>query len=567
MAESSSSRGQSGSRAASEFDPNQLMRSVIAAPLYQQMAAQPRARGRRRGQTDAGLDSFGAEAAPAPVTPVIIDLNHRFVAGRDAAHARVVTLIEDILAIGPTDQVAARPLDHHPIAQSGESLADFKNRYSRQYVFATLTAATITELVKRDRETPIPGRDATQPANPDTDRAIHRIWPDFAVSARTVRSTVTVKVDALRRAFAATGQGIVWAVLDSGIDGDHPHFKRHQNLDLAGLGANIRHLDFTKPAATPEAGEKQALVDDFGHGSHVAGIIAGEYWAAESAPVGASFPPAAATQFRQESALAVTRVDKLEGGIAGMAPRCKLLSLKVLDEKGVGQVSNIIAALGYLQDLNLHGRNLAIHGANISAGYEFDPEWYACGHSPLCVEVNRLVRAGVVVVVAAGNTGYTWENPAAAKSGPIKVGRDLTINDPGNADLAITVGSTHRDAPHLYGVSYFSSKGPTGDGRLKPDVLAPGERIISCAAGAEKAKRRGRGAEAPEFQYLDMSGTSQAAPHVAGIIAAFLSVRREFIGEPEAVKSIVLDTATDLKRERTMQGHGLVDAMRAIQSV
>ena len=62
----------------------------------------------------------------------------------------------------------------------------------------------------------------------------------------------------------------------------------------------------------------------------------------------------------------------------------------------------------------------------------------------------------------------------------------LTINDPGNADLAITVGSTHRDMPHVYGVSYFSSKGPTGDGRLKPDLVAPGEKIISCATGMLK---------------------------------------------------------------------------------
>src|SRR4030095_2408973 len=63
------------------------------------------------------------------------------------------------------------------------------------------------------------------------------------------------------------------------------------------------------------------------------------------------------------------------------------------------------------------------------------------------------------------------------------VGLTMTINDPGNAALAITVGATHRDMPHTYGVSYFSSKGPTGDGRLKPDLVAPGERIPSAAAG------------------------------------------------------------------------------------
>ena len=67
--------------------------------------------------------------------------------------------------------------------------------------------------------------------------------------------------------------------------------------------------------------------------------------------------------------------------------------------------------------------------------------------------------------------------------------------------------------------------------------------------------------------YLEESGTSMATPHVSGVIAAFLSVRREFIGQPERVKEIFLTTATDLKREKYFQGHGLVDLMRAIQSV
>ena len=76
--------------------------------------------------------------------------------------------------------------------------------------------------------------------------------------------------------------------------------------------------------------------------------------------------------------------------------------------------------------------------------------------------------------------------------GPVAGRPRLTINDPGNAELAITVGSTHRDMPHIYGVSYFSSKGPTGDGRIKPDLVAPGEKIISCAVGdaTERQARR-----------------------------------------------------------------------------
>jgi serine protease AprX len=170
------------------------------------------------------------------------------------------------------------------------------------------------------------------------------------------------------------------------------------------------------------------------------------------------------------------------------------------------------------------------------------------------------VRSGVVVVVAAGNTGY---GALAAQQRVTNAGMEVTINDPGNADLAITVGSTHRDMPHVYGVSYFSSKGPTGDGRIKPDVVAPGEKILSCATGSLLREK----AEGKDCAYVEDSGTSMAAPHVSGVVAAFLSVRREFIGEPERVKEIFLSTATDLKRDRYFQGAGLIDLMRAIQSV
>src|SRR5439155_3748589 len=127
-----------------------------------------------------------------------------------------------------------------------------------------------------------------------------------------------------------------------------------------------------------------------------------------------------------------------------------------------------------------------------------------CGQSPLCVEVDQLVKSGVVVVVAAGNTGY-----GAVNNGSTSAGLTVTINDPGNADLAITVGATHRDMPHVYGVSYFSSKGPTGDGRCKPDLVAPGEKILSCAAGPRSIVN----AAGVPVGYVEDSGTSMAAPH------------------------------------------------------
>ena len=206
-----------------------------------------------------------------------------------------------------------------------------------------------------------------------------------------------------------------------------------------------------------------------------------------------------------------------------------------------------------------------VHGVNISLGYEFDAKWFACGQSPICVEVDRLVRSGVVVVVAAGNTGYGALSAAERQT---RTGFQVTINDPGNAAWAITVGATHRDMPHTYGVSYFSSKGPTGDGRLKPDLVAPGERITSCAAGRVLAALSD-GADPPKEAavYTDDSGTSMAAPHVSGAIAAFLSIRREFIGRPEEVKRLFLETATSLGRERYFEGHGLLDLMRTIQAV
>jgi serine protease AprX len=248
----------------------------------------------------------------------------------------------------------------------------------------------------------------------------------------------------------------------------------------------------------------------------------------------------------------------------GVAPLCKLVSLKVLDDEGNGRASDVIRAMQYIrEEVNGDPKVLRIHGVNLSIGYEFDAEMFACGQSPLCLEVDRLTKAGVVVVVAAGNTGY---GKVGAQQRATRVSLSNTINDPGNSRLAITVGATHRDMPHMYCVSYFSSKGPTGDGRLKPDLVAPGERITSCAAGKYLASE---GGDIPDDlpAYIDDTGTSMAAPHVSGAIAAFLSIRREFVLRPDEVKRIFMESATPLGRERYFEGRGLLDLMRAIQSV
>lgn len=438
-----------------------------------------------------------------------------------------------------------------------------------QYIFAEVSGRGIRELVRADNpraqppdRSPVPdaslsgsvNKDRSQASVVTSKRAIYRIWPDFEAFGYITKSVSTVKADAARSSFAASGEDIVWAVIDSGVDGDHPHFVKHRNLILT---LPLKHFDFSFRDGT----EETALIDQAGHGTHIAGIIAGEI--SEKLEGGTRVVQAQALtrHWNEEGDITYAAVDVY--AIAGMAPRCKLVSIKVLDKDGRALTSSIIAAIAQIQQLNGFGRRLVIHGVNLSVGYDFQPEWFACGQSPLCVEVDMLVRSGVIVVVSSGNTGYGFQSTKF--EGTVAAGMDLSINDPGNAELAITVGSTHRESPHTYGVSYFSSKGPTGDGRIKPDLVAPGEKVVSCAAGKVRAEAEG---QAPgTFDYAEQSGTSMAAPHVSGVIAAFLSVRREFIGQPEAVKRIFMSTATDLKRDRYFQGAGLVDLMRAIQSV
>lgn len=477
---------------------------------------------------------------------VIIDLNLEHPGGRESAGQWVRE------KIGEACQNAG-------VRDAGQGMHLEKSQGSKQYVFARLETRVIQELVRLDIKDAKAAADQRRAATSDPKllarieparyRAIYHIWPDFEISSCVNKSISTVKADAAQVSFSARGAGIVWAVADSGIDRTHPHFNKNSNID----SKSQWHRDFTN------AGDP--FFDENGHGTHVAGIIAGEWRVAPNTPE--EERPVAVSRYRksttpgEETEYQQTRLDH----ISGMAPECRLVSLKVLDEYGKGTASGLIAAITHIQEINGYGRRLLIHGVNMSLGYTFEPEWFACGQSPLCVEVDRLVKTGVVVVVAAGNTGYGMlRTPAGAATA---AGMALTINDPGNADLAITVGATHRDMPHLYGVSYFSSKGPTGDGRLKPDLVAPGEKIISCATG----NLRKEGAPDLECQYVETSGTSMAAPHVSGSIAAFLSVRNEFIGKAERVKEIFCSTATDLRRDRYFQGAGLIDLMRAIQSI
>ena len=446
--------------------------------------------------------------------PYIIELNAQNGGGlAGAAHAFEKLYAEIVSSAPGSGGGADQGQTTEPNVEQPRSATNRKPlRIAKSYYRCDLTDAEWRKLVRSDEQ-------QTQ-----SDRAIYRLWPDFPVKAQTDRSVATIKADAALRSFDAAGEKITWAVIDSGIDADHLHFGTKENpeqgnpeqhnlwaKDVADLhrcfadvseklnGVWINKGSLPDPDLSPsiqdeerkrmiEEHRKFALRDDFGHGTHVAGIIAGQ------APKSPTKICALERQYKMDengNKLSQEFAPRsMSGEPRGVAPRCKLVSLRVLDHEGKGRASQVIQALEYIREkINDTPKLMRVHGVNLSVGYEFDAEMFACGQSPLCASVDRLVQEGVVVVTAAGNTGY---GTVAAEVGAAKAGLSNSINDPGNAALAITVGSTHRDAPHTYGVSYFSSKGPTGDGRLKPDLVAPGERITSCAAGKklEKANKK-----------------------------------------------------------------------------
>jgi subtilisin family serine protease len=513
--------------------------------------------------------------------PYVIELNLQHMGGLEGASAALRALHDEVLTETPAPVPLARTYFTWRL-----SVDEWRQLLVEDDRRATELAA---EAMRKAAKTKGAGR-----YDPMMFRAIYKLWPDFPVKSHIYRSMPTIKADAALKSYEAGGRGIVWAVVDSGIDATHPHFGPADGGTLGDPEVRFLHRYFVSdpeahdhqeplgdPFAAPDAEKRRTLIerhrelalkDDFGHGTHVAGIIAGSAPLKEGRVCSlermlridqADTDQAEVDRSRYE---AVPRTDAIR--FRGVAPNCKLISLRVLDHSGDGRSSDVIRALAYIREqLNDNPKLLRVHGVNLSVGYEFDAEMFACGQSPLCAEVNRLVQSGVVVVAAAGNTGY---GTVGAMVRATKVGLSNTINDPGNADEAITVGATHRDAPHTYGVSYFSSKGPTGDGRIKPDLVAPGERISSCGAGqrlaqaiASSGSRKRKGVA----YYMEDSGTSMAAPHVSGAIAAFLSIRREFIGKPRDVKRVFTTTATPLGRERYFEGHGLVDLIRAIQSV
>lgn len=405
---------------------------------------------------------------------------------------------------------------------------------------------------------------------------VYQIALNRRTATASAESVRTVKGDAALRVFEVDTGHICWAVVDSGIDLRHPAFRHPDFPEDVEKTRVVESYDFTRVrrliwlASAPGDAADETLRTEFGisgeqadrirtslktgadidwellrpalrvnredpeyfeglnpHGTHVAGILGGR--------------PA--------------RREDEDDDFRGICPNIRLIDIRILDREGRSKDDDrqgefdAIAALQFVGHLNSFGNEMLIHGVNLSIQLQHDPRNFACGRTPVCEECNRLVANGVVVVAAAGNMGIDRDETFAnTTEGAF---RDTSIADPGNAEAVITVGSTHRSKPHVYGVSYFSSRGPTGDGRLKPDLVAPGEKIVGPVGAAG---------------YEEMQGTSQAAPLVSGAAAMLLARHGELIGNPARVKSILCRSATDLGRLREFQGMGLLDVLRALQS-
>lgn len=382
-------------------------------------------------------------------------------------------------------------------------------------------------------------------------------------------SRLAVKADAAARVFAVDSRGLRWAIVDTGVDATHPAFRRRTKDDCleevpleerATRSRVVATYDFTRlrPIVSGRVGELSAEArddlerrvqtgraidwdalkpllavshDDYelpahAHGTHIAGIVGGDWRKGFDDDMPA------------------------RNSLIGICPTIELYDLRVFGSDGTGEEFAIAAALQFVRHLNSHSDLQVIHGANLSLSIPHDLANYAVGRTPICDECERLSSSGVVVVAAAGNEGQSKYRSA---SGVEQDGfRTVAITDPGNAEGVITVGSTHRQNPHTYGVSYFSSRGPTGDGRAKPDLVAPGEKIASPVPGED---------------YEVKDGTSQATAHVSGVAALLMARHPELRAQPRQVKEILCRTATDLGRERSFQGAGLIDALRALQEV
>lgn len=281
------------------------------------------------------------------------------------------------------------------------------------------------------------------------------------------------------------GEGITVAVIDTGV-APHNDLTRPKNR-IVGF------KDFVN--------NKNKPYDDNGHGTHVAGIIASNGYSSN-------------------------------GKYSGVATEANILGVKALDEDGSGNTSDIISAIQWIIETkdvyNTKIINLSL-GTPVTDPYNSDPLVKAC---------NEAINAGIVVIVAAGNSGPSGK----------------TILSPGNGPNVITVGAVDDNKTSEIeddAIAPFSSRGPTKEGFKKPDVVAPGVDIMSLS----NTNLGG---------YKSLSGTSMATPFVAGASALLFNKNENL--RPSSVKSNLMKTCTSLNDNYNNQGTGIISLDKLFNS-
>jgi serine protease AprX len=339
---------------------------------------------------------------------------------------------------------------------------------------------------------------------------VRAISLDRRIEGTLERTGATIGAGWVHDSLNVDGTGVGVAIVDSGVTSWH---------DDLGSERVARFVDFVN--FQPDA------YDDYGHGTHVAGIIAGN---------------------GHDSG----------GRRRGIAPGATLLVEKVLDANGQGYISNVIAAIDYAV-ANRDALHIRIINLSVAAGvYE------SFNTDPLTLAAKRAVEAGIVVVSAAGNLGRN------GKGLPQYGG----IGAPGNAPWVITVGaSSHMGTPSRADdtVAGFSSRGPSAiDFSAKPDLVAPGVGIESLTDSLStlyetKPNARLWGTVATVSEpYLALSGTSMASPVVSGTIALMLQANPALT--PNLVKAILQYTAeTKSRYDGLTEGAGFLNARGAVE--
>lgn len=343
---------------------------------------------------------------------------------------------------------------------------------------------------------------------------VARISLDRLIVGAMERTGATVRATSVREELGYDGSGIGIAIIDSGVT------PWHDDLTTAGGAQRVRQfVDFVNGRAT--------AYDDYGHGTHVGGIVAGNGFDSG-------------------------------GARSGIAPGAHLIVLKALDGSGRGQISDVIAALDYIvankDALTIRVANLSV-ATGVYESYRTDP---------LTLAAKGAVEAGIVVVAAAGNRGRS-PNGRDAYGG---------VTAPGNAPWVLTAGAsshmgTCKRADDTMGA--FSSRGPGAvDHAAKPDVVAPGVGIESLsdpdsAFYTTKSAYLLSGTVPTSYlPYLSLSGTSMAAPVVSGTVALMLQVNPALT--PNQVKAILQYTAQVYEPyDPLTQGAGFLNAKGAVE--